>query len=91
MSSSTTERSASQNNRKLPSSNRTSTAPCAPLTQAPCMVALIPAHSLFQWPSLTRTTVPVCASYDSKALIPLLGQGQKKPPAPTGPRNPMGD
>src|SRR5918994_3421194 len=72
MSASTTERSGSQNDSERRSSKSTSTAACSELPQRFCTVPLIPAKSLFQCPSLTRTTVPLRASYACKSLDLLI-------------------
>ena len=66
MSPSATDRSVSQNNSERPSSSRTSTAACSEFPQQFCTVPIIPANWLFQWPSLTRTTVPLRASLACK-------------------------
>src|SRR4051812_26775548 len=71
MSSSTTDRSGSQNNSERPSSKRTSTAGCAEFPQTFCTVPLIPESWLFQCPSLTRTTVPLRASLACTSFILL--------------------
>src|SRR5215208_345826 len=68
MSTSTASRLESQNNSERPSSSRTSTVACSELPQHFCIVPCIPANWLFQCPSLTRTTVPLRASYRSTAF-----------------------
>src|SRR5829696_3785605 len=69
---STTERSVSQNNSGRPSSRRTSTAACSELPQRCCTVPLMPENWLFQWPSLTLTTVPLRASLACTSFSLLL-------------------
>src|SRR5215210_976945 len=68
MSSSSTDRSVSQNNSERLSSSRTSTAACSECPQRFWTVPLIPANCLFRCPSLTRTTVPLSASLASMSL-----------------------
>src|SRR5918994_2894168 len=63
--SSPTSRSGSQNNSERLSSNRTSTPACSDCPQQCWIVPNIPAKSLFQCPFLTRTSVPLRASYHS--------------------------
>src|SRR5918998_4409205 len=72
MSSSTTSRLGSQKNSRCPSSSRTSTAAYSELPQHSWIVPYIPANSVFQCPSLTRTTVPLRASYAFKMIPPSL-------------------
>src|SRR5215204_7172880 len=81
MSSSTTDRSGSQNNSERPSSSRTSTAACSDCPQHTWIVPHIPANWLFQCPSLTRTTVPLRASYASKKLTPPYSLGRGRNPS----------
>src|SRR5215203_6997033 len=66
MSLSTASRLGSQNNSERPSSSRTSTAACSDCPQHAWIVPCIPANSVFQCPSLTRTAVPLRASYAFK-------------------------
>ncbi len=68
MSSSTTDRSESQNNSERPSSRRTSTAACSDGPQRCRTVPRIPAKCLLLCPSLTRTTVPLRASLACKSF-----------------------
>src|SRR3712207_2727195 len=63
MASSATSKSGSQNNSERLSSNNTSTAACSDCPQQCWIVPSIPANSAFQCPSLTRTIVPLRASY----------------------------
>src|SRR4028119_195319 len=63
---STTSKSESQNNSERLSSNSTSTTACSDCPEHFCTVPSIPANSAFQCPSLTRTNVPLRASYGSK-------------------------
>src|SRR5215204_1847732 len=70
MSLSTASRLGSQNNSERPSSSRTCTSACSDCPLHAWIVPSIPRSSLFQCLSLTRTTVPLRASYNSKSLPP---------------------